>query len=123
MKPLKISLILFVVLTLISVDSFGQEITLTTTQPISLLPERQLIRPNFLATPTQLSSPHRWAKRKDDTMIVTRKYADGLAQLRWSAMMSDGSVLITLCNNSNSVFGSSTPLNYSYRKVNIFVLH
>lgn len=57
-----------------------------------------------------------------DNVIVTGQYADGFMQLRWSALVSNGSVLLTVCNNSNSVFGSSTNTNISYRKVNILVL-
>ncbi len=55
-----------------------------------------------------------------DTVIVTGQHTDGFEELRWSALVSNGSVKITLCHNLQG--GYLKQLNISYRKVNILVL-
>lgn len=57
-----------------------------------------------------------------DTVIVTgHQYGQG-ANLRWTAEAGNGSLVITVCNNGNSLHSSSAHTYLNDKKINILVL-
>ncbi len=57
-----------------------------------------------------------------DSVVVTgQQYGQG-ANLRWTAEAGNGSLTITVCNNGNSVYGSSAQTHVNDKKINILVL-